>query len=70
MTLQEIEASDKTFLNAEDVAPILECDPQDLRGQAQRDPSKLGFPVIVIGKRVKFPRAGFLSFVSGVIERR
>lgn len=70
MTIDEIEASEKTFLNAEDIAPILECDDQDLRGQAQRDPSKLGFPTIVIGKRVKFPRVGFLAFVKGNIERR
>jgi hypothetical protein len=69
VTLKEIEESTKILLNAEDIAPILECDPQDLRCQAQLDPSKLGFPTIVIGRRVKFPRQAFLAFLGATSER-
>jgi len=64
MTLQEIEKTNKDILLASDVADLLEADPQDIRDQAHRDPSKLGFPVIVTGSRVKIPREGFLHFMK------
>lgn len=63
MTLQEIEKTNKNILRASDVADLLESDPQDIRDQAHRDPSKLGFPVIVTGSRVKIPREGFIHFM-------
>ncbi|TCW30388.1 hypothetical protein [Christensenella hongkongensis] len=63
MTLQEIKKTNKDILRASDVADLLESDPQDIRDQAHRDPSKLGFPVIVTGSRVKIPREGFLYFM-------
>lgn len=62
MTLAEIRQSDAALLTASDVAEVLESDPQDIRLQAKEDPSKLGFPVCVIGSRVKIPRRAFLAF--------
>ena len=62
MTLAEIRQSDAALLSASDVAEVLESDPQDIRQQAKEDPAKLGFPVVVIGSRVKIPRRAFLAF--------
>ena len=64
MTLKEIEALPKEMLLMEDIAPFLEANPQSLRDQAQNDPNKLGFPVIVIGARVKAPKSGFVHFMK------
>lgn len=61
-TLQEIEAFPKEMLTAEQIAPILGADVHSIRLQAHADPKALGFPVIVINRRVKIPRQGFLNF--------
>ena len=60
--LSDIEKLDKEFLLAVDIAPVLGVDPQDIRGQAQEDSSKLGFPVIVTGTRVRIPKDAFLFY--------
>ncbi len=62
MTLAEIKASPAMWLNVADIAPLLESDPDAIRCQAKEDPAKLGFPVCVIGSRVKIPRRAFLAF--------
>ncbi|MDO4564814.1 MAG: hypothetical protein Q4C04_04300 [Clostridia bacterium] len=64
-TLAEIKASDKEFLFADDIADYLEVAPHSIRCQAQTAPHKLGFPVIVVGTRVKIPRLGFIRFIEG-----
>jgi len=61
-SLEEIEKLDKTMLLATDVAPYLECDDGLIRLQAQQEPEKLGFPVIVMGTRVKIPKEGFIHY--------
>lgn len=66
MTIKEMQESAKTFLTAADISSVLECDPQCIREQAQKDPSKLGYPVIVMGRRVRIPRIPFLRYL-GVI---
>lgn len=65
MTIEEIKRSECTFLSAADIAPLLGCDPQSLREQVRRNPNALGFPVCRIGKRCRFPRDGFLQFLTG-----
>ena len=65
MTLTEITASNLLFLTAADVAPVLGCDPQSIRVQAHTAPRKLGFPVVVTGRRVRIPRQGFIAFCEG-----
>ena len=47
VTLDDLRQSAQIFVSPADVAPILQCDPQCIRKQAQTDPSKLGFPVVV-----------------------
>lgn len=64
MTLEDVAAIDKDFLNCEDVAPYLGTGGQDIRDQCKIDPSKLGFPVIVCGHRVKIPKEGFIHFIK------
>jgi len=61
-TLQEIENSGKEMLLPADIADYLGCDPQSIRLQARADAAALGFPVIVVGNRCLFPRAGFVRF--------
>lgn len=66
MTILEMRESDKVFLTAADVAELLQSDPNSIRGQAHADPTKLGFPVIVIGSYVKIPRIPFLKFIGQI----
>lgn len=65
MTLEEVLTSDKVMLTAADVAPILGCDPQDIRVAAKLAPERLGFNVSVIGTRVKIPRIAFIKWMEG-----
>ena len=51
--------NDNIYMLAAEAAKVLHCDPQALRAQAHKDPSKLGFPVCVMGSRVRIPRAAF-----------
>lgn len=64
MTIQEIILSEKVYLTAADIAPILHCDPQCIRTQAKKCPELLGFPVIVIGSRIRIPRLNFLKYLG------
>ena len=64
MNVQEIRDSTKMWLTAEEIAPILETDANTIRRQAQDDPKKLGFPVVVLCSRVKVNRKGFLQFLG------
>ena len=66
MTLQEIQLSDKAMLIPADVCEVLGCKAFSINVQAQEDPAKLGFPVSVIGTRVKIPRVAFLKWLQGV----
>lgn len=65
MTLRDIEAVNAEFLTAGQIAPILGTNPNYIRLQAQRAPQKLGFPVVVLGTRVKIPKIPFLKFMRG-----
>ena len=64
MTLEEIRKSDKDFLTPEDVRGVLGCMPYTINVQAKEDPAKLGFPVCVMGTRVRIPRKGFLHWMD------
>ena len=65
MTLDEIRKSDKVMLTPADVAEVMGTDPQSIRVWARQTPWRLGFPVSVMGSRVKIPRTGFLNFIDG-----
>lgn len=62
MTLSELESIDREYLLVDEVAEFLDAAPQTIRIQAQHEPEKLGFPVVVCGNRVKIPKDGFLYF--------
>ena len=65
MTLQEIRSSDKIMLNPAEVCDVLGCKPYSINVQAKEDPRKLGFPVSIIGTRVRIPRVAFLKWLDG-----
>lgn len=65
-TLQEIKECSKEYLVPTDVAPFLHCEAHSINIQARKDPKLLGFPVIVLGTRVRIPRVGFIRFFEGL----
>lgn len=52
------------FLNAAQVADITGIDASCLRSQAKANPQKLGFPVTIVGNRVRFPTKPFCAFTG------
>lgn len=64
MTLDQIRESDRLFLVPTDVAGVLGCNPQSIRDVARKEPEKLGFPVCVIGTRIRIPRVPFMEFIG------
>lgn len=69
MTIQEIKATDKAFLTCADIAPAIGSDPHALRLEARKPNSRLGFPVMLIGTRVKIPTEGFVAWYEGRLSR-
>lgn len=67
MTIIDLIRSDKVYLTPADIAPVLHCDAQSIRVQAKRDDKLLGYPVIIIGNRIKIPRIPFLRYL-GVLD--
>ena len=65
-TLQEIENCGKEMLVPADVAGYLGCNAYNINITAQSCPELLGFPVCMIGRRVKIPRAGFVQWAKGL----
>ena len=70
LTLADIENMPEEVLTAEQVAPILGVNPHSIRLQANEDPYAFGFPVMVIGTRVKIPRRPFLNYMKGTESRQ
>lgn len=65
--LTRIAASAKEMLTPADVAPVLGCNPYAINVTVKTNPAQLGFPVCVIGNRVKIPRRAFLRW-AGYLE--
>lgn len=61
--LEKIEAMTIDFLTPQHVATVLCCDPNKVRMQARLNPSALGFPVTVMGSRVRIPRLPFIRYI-------
>lgn len=64
MTWNELKASEKPFVFAQDVAPIIGVSAHAIRVQARDNPEMLGFPVSVTGSRTRIPRPAFIRFVE------
>ena len=62
--LASIAANGKEMLSPADIAPVLGCNPYSINVMAKADPARLGFPVCVIGNRVKIPRRAFLRWAG------
>jgi len=65
MTLDDLRRVDRDWLLASEVAPILGTDPHSIRVAARVAPGRLGFPVCVVGSRVKIPKKPFIEFWEG-----
>ena len=65
MTLDDLKRVDREYLTPVQVAEMLGCDPHGIRVWAHQRPEGLGFPVCVIGSRVKIPRRKFLEWMGG-----
>lgn len=65
MNIEEIKQSTDAFITAAVAASVIGCDPNKIRLTAQQRPELLGFPVCVVGRRVKIPRLPFIQFVEG-----
>ena len=63
-TLKEIAGYDREYLVPAQISEILNVSPQYVREAARKCPGQLGFPVIIIGDRVKIPRIPFLVFMG------
>lgn len=64
-TLPELAAkTDREWFSAGEICGVLGSDPQTLRLMARQRPELLGFPAIVTGNRVKFPRIPFLRHMG------
>lgn len=68
MNLTDIAALPKETLTCKQVAPILGYGEYQLHQQAINKPELLGFPVIVIGNRVKIPKGAFIAFMNGTLR--
>ena len=68
-TLEEIEACPKSMLVPTDVAGYLNCEAYSINLQARQAPELLGFPVIVMGTRVRIPKDGFVRFCRGLEQQ-
>ena len=64
VTIADIRKMDTDFITASVAGQAIGVDPQSLRVQAWTDAKKLGFPVIVVGKRMMIPRKPFLRFID------
>ena len=65
MSIKEIENLDREFLTPTEVGQFFGVTGHQIAVQARTAPQSLGFPIVQIGKRYKFPKAGFLRFVRG-----
>lgn len=64
MTLEDIKAMEKEMLTPAVVASVIGANPQGIRVAARQEPQSLGFPVSVMGTRVRIPRRPFIQFME------
>lgn len=64
MSLDDIRKIDREFLTPAQVAEVLGCDPHGIRVWARQRPEGLGFPVCIVGHRIKIPKVPFLRFMG------
>lgn len=65
MTLAEIEKLTSETLTCKQAAAVLGCGEYWPHTQIIEDQSKVQFPTIVYGARVKIPRISFINYMRG-----
>ena len=65
MTLEELESLPVSVLTCAQIAPILQANAYTIHETAIQRPGLLGFPVVVMGRRVKIPKAAFIRYMRG-----
>lgn len=65
MTLNDVKAMTADIITPNIAAQVLKCDPNWIRVAARQDKKMLGFPVVLIGHRVKIPRLAFIRYMEG-----
>lgn len=65
LTLDDLRGMTKETITPAVAAQVLQCDPQWIRVAARQDKARLGFPVVLIGSRVKIPRIAFIRYMEG-----
>ena len=68
LTLEDVMRMDCPTLTPNQVAGILNADPNTIRWQAHENPAGLGFPVIVAKRRTYIPRLPFIRFMTGLTD--
>lgn len=64
MTLNDIKNMPGEVITPAVAGKVLGCDPAYIRTAARTRPELLGFPVVLIGNRVKIPRAAFVRYME------
>ena len=65
MTLDEMKEMDREYLTPMQVSKVLGCHAYGINVAAREHPETLGFPVIMVGRRVKIPRRAFIKYMEG-----
>ena len=68
LSLNEVRQMERDMLTPDIVSRVVGCSPMTLRLTARQFPERLGFPVIVMGSRVRVPREAFIKFMEGAAE--
>lgn len=65
MTLDDLRSMDRETITPAIASKVLNCNPQWIRITAHQNKSRLGFPVIILNRRIKIPRLAFIRFMEG-----
>lgn len=65
LSLQDIERLPGEMLTPAQVAGVLEMNPYTINVMAAQQPDAFGFPVMLLGNRVKIPKQPFLLYMRG-----
>lgn len=65
--LEELEKSEDLFVSPEEVAALMGCAPQSIRGACETVEGfqRLGFPASRLGTRTYIPRLAFIRWIKG-----
>jgi hypothetical protein len=64
-SIDEVNALEREYLTPRQASGILKCTPYAINIQVKLEPESLGFPVIILGSRVRIPKKPFIKFLTG-----